>query len=182
MVVPCLLAFIYIALIYLIHNERVLLFVRSDIIGCPLQWNQFGCSCFLFGSKDSINWDSARERCRRYPGSHLATISTKAENNFVGMQLKNTSWLGLRRRANGKLTQEGEERGSFFAWDSTTASRSKTGCIAARPTKGRTWMAQECSKQYKYICEKTVSKGKNRSILTSGLALSLNVSEFFLCL
>ena len=142
-----------------------------EYLGCRKGWKEFGYSCYFFGGTETINWFSARERCQDSFGSHLATISTKKENDFVGKHLNNKSWLGLRRKANQKFELVREGKASFNAWDSMNNLSSKTGCVAARPTKRLTWRAREYSSKLRYICERPVSRGKNLT----------NNSQFTLC-
>jgi hypothetical protein len=59
---------------------------------CPNGWQEFGSHCYLYGSQWK-NWTMAYSDCIM-EGGNLASIHSKAENDFVSNQFENTGWIG----------------------------------------------------------------------------------------
>jgi len=62
---------------------------------CPAGWSKFGTNCYLFSSA-TPTWSAAENECIRQ-GGHLASIHSKAEQDFVGSNFAFNAygaWLG----------------------------------------------------------------------------------------
>ncbi|XP_051248629.1 asialoglycoprotein receptor 1-like [Dicentrarchus labrax] len=68
---------------------------------CPLNWNNFGTSCYFF-SKTPLTWDDARDWCNGHE-SHLVILTTDDEWDFVtGHTSGAFYWVGLTDERTGK--------------------------------------------------------------------------------
>ncbi|KAF3698358.1 C-type lectin domain family 10 member A C-type lectin superfamily member 14 Macrophage lectin 2 [Channa argus] len=74
----------------------------STIEGCcPLGWDLFGTSCYMF-SKTALNWNDARDWCNGHE-SHLVILNTDEEWDFVTRHSLGTFyWIGLTDERTGK--------------------------------------------------------------------------------
>jgi len=84
---------------------------HAKVSTCP-GGPQFGVHCYLFMDVTPLPWKDAEQLCN-YFGSHLASIHSVAENNFIYELLKNSStqpyfWLG------GSDTATEVDRFSYF--------------------------------------------------------------------
>nr|XP_033465447.1 LOW QUALITY PROTEIN: C-type lectin domain family 10 member A-like [Epinephelus lanceolatus] len=69
---------------------------NSSVAGgcCPLGWETFGSSCYLF-SKTPLNWHDARDWCNGHE-SHLVILNTDEEWEFIKQHTMGTfHWVGL---------------------------------------------------------------------------------------
>ncbi|XP_029943708.1 LOW QUALITY PROTEIN: C-type lectin domain family 10 member A-like, partial [Salarias fasciatus] len=65
-----------------------------DVGCCPLGWDPFTSSCFLF-SRQSLSWHEARDFCNGQQG-HLAVLLTDKDWDFVTRHTSGTFyWIGL---------------------------------------------------------------------------------------
>jgi hypothetical protein len=63
---------------------------------CPSGWAEFEGHCYLFSEK-SLIWVNAENDCNQR-GSHLASIHSQAEHDFVFSIITNYTWLGASDR------------------------------------------------------------------------------------
>lgn len=79
----------------IIHNS-------STVDGCcPLDWDIFGSTCYLF-SKTALSWDEARDWCNGHE-SHLVILNTDEEWDFVTAHTLGTFfWVGLTDERTGE--------------------------------------------------------------------------------
>ncbi|XP_068611984.1 asialoglycoprotein receptor 1-like [Brachionichthys hirsutus] len=79
-------------------------FINNGSVGvgcCPLDWEAFETSCYLF-SKTALSWDGARDWCNGHE-SHLVILNTDKEWDFVGQHATSTFyWVGLTDERTGK--------------------------------------------------------------------------------
>ncbi len=65
---------------------------------CPNGWSEFEAHCYLFSGNDSLLiWANAENDCNQR-GSHLASIHSQAEHDFVFSIITNYTWLGASDR------------------------------------------------------------------------------------
>ncbi|KAK2863512.1 hypothetical protein Q5P01_003045 [Channa striata] len=68
---------------------------------CPLGWELFRSSCYLF-SKTALNWNDARDWCNGHE-SHLVILNTDEEWDFViRLAVGTFYWVGLTDERTGK--------------------------------------------------------------------------------
>lgn len=81
--------------------ERIINNSSAGSSCCPLGWDQFRSSCFLF-SKSSLSWHEARDWCSSHE-SHLLILNSDEEWNFVIQLASGTFfWIGLSDERTGK--------------------------------------------------------------------------------
>ncbi|XP_041854032.1 aggrecan core protein isoform X2 [Melanotaenia boesemani] len=61
--------------------------------GCPEGWMEFRGSCY-FHFEDRLTWSEAEQHCREL-NSHLVSISSEEEQQFVNSNNQNYQWIGL---------------------------------------------------------------------------------------
>ena len=90
---------------YVFNNIK---FVLAAVVSssCPSNWMEFGQNCFQIESS-TYKWHDAVTRCRKAdPLSHLATISSQSELDWLWQRVGNDKsyWIGLYRSKIGKQT------------------------------------------------------------------------------
>lgn len=76
---------------------------RPGLAGCPAGWDPFGESCYRLLGFHS-NYKEAERRCSRGMGSHLVTIGSAEENDFVkDLCGDRICWLGLKEIRGSEL-------------------------------------------------------------------------------
>ncbi|KAL1255149.1 hypothetical protein QQF64_013210 [Cirrhinus molitorella] len=60
---------------------------------CAVHWIHSGGKCYYF-STVKMNWTQSRDRCVTL-GGHLVIINSKAEQDFVTSNIRETHWIGL---------------------------------------------------------------------------------------
>jgi hypothetical protein len=61
---------------------------------CPAGWSEFEARCYWFSGKESrLSWLKAETDCI-HRGGHLASVHSRAEQNFVFSISSNYTWLG----------------------------------------------------------------------------------------
>ena len=68
----------------------------QSVVSCPAGWEEFGGHCYLVFLTPNTSWQSAERDCQS-KGGHLASIHSKAEEDFI-IELAGSStdhsWLG----------------------------------------------------------------------------------------
>ncbi|NXX23196.1 CLC4D protein, partial [Podargus strigoides] len=72
---------------------------------CPQDWKRFGKSCYYL-SADSMSWAESEQNCTGM-GSHLAVVTSRAEQEFLSLALKLSGsgenyFIGLRAQKVGQ--------------------------------------------------------------------------------
>ncbi|XP_055345942.1 macrophage mannose receptor 1-like [Paramacrobiotus metropolitanus] len=141
--------------------------------GCPSSWktSKDFKNCYKAylstNATDPIQkttWREAEDFCSRFRGGHLASISTKEENDFIKTEVQKSAftghyqyWIGLWDR---------QPQGNHFAWGWTDGSRysysgfqmenhdDDTGanCAAVDAENGN-WISQSCNNGWGWVCE-----------------------------
>ncbi|XP_068071288.1 immune-related, lectin-like receptor 1 isoform X1 [Danio rerio] len=60
---------------------------------CAVRWTHSGGKCYYF-STVKMNWTQSRDHCVT-KGGHLVIITSKAEQDFLTSNVKETHWIGL---------------------------------------------------------------------------------------
>lgn len=108
---------------------------------------------------DAATADSAIQACAA-KGAHLATMTCKAEQEFVTARRREDAWIGLRATppSNDKsdFNWTTGEPVSFTAWDTDDPNES-SGCVIIKfdYDAGRNWSDRPCSDLYVPLCETT---------------------------
>ena len=141
---------------------------------CPPLWAQYGSNCYrFFGTPQP--WQTAEKDCKSFHYCHLASIHSKAENdfvfglwkaylteqvwNFVIIEPSNSLWVGL-----NDITKEG-----VFEWSDQTPldytywqpgepndnnyAEDCTHLWTAGDGKGDDWNDAQCSIALPYVCK-----------------------------
>ncbi|XP_067911710.1 CD209 antigen-like protein E isoform X2 [Heterodontus francisci] len=124
---------------------------------CPENWMIFAGKCYFF-SLVKVNFENARRACQSNQ-SNLVVINNRIEQDFLANRAESQFyWIGLT-----DLIKEGE-----WCWvDDTSYSSSTSFWKPGQPdnhqkgehcahliAKGQ-WNDNYCTREYKYICEKT---------------------------
>ena len=97
---------IYVCKMFLTEPPRTLPPTSAEG-ACPsTDWGPRGPYCYLFITDDELTWSQAEFRCVQQ-GAHLASVTDKAENDWIQSQIqarqKNVRnvWLGLLKQGTG---------------------------------------------------------------------------------
>uniref|UniRef100_G1KTH1 C-type lectin domain-containing protein n=1 Tax=Anolis carolinensis TaxID=28377 RepID=G1KTH1_ANOCA len=122
----------------------------------PLQWEEFGDSCYYF-SDTTEQWENAKKICAAV-NSHLIIINSNTEQNFVVQKIKQTSvWLGLHdtevegtwRWVDGSLL----ERNGYWKSGEPNDAHGAEDCAVLY--KEKNWNDIPCDKNVQFVCEKS---------------------------
>uniref|UniRef100_A0A7N6FE59 C-type lectin domain-containing protein n=1 Tax=Anabas testudineus TaxID=64144 RepID=A0A7N6FE59_ANATE len=141
--------------------ERLMNNGSTSVGCCPLGWDTFGSSCYLF-SKTPLNWHSARDWCNGHE-SHLVILTTDEEWDFVTRHTMGTFyWVGLTDERTGKWEWVNEtpyvmnrrrwKPGQPDSWTSHGLGPGDEDC-AHLHNDGRL-NDLHCSTRMRYICQK----------------------------
>ncbi|XP_062865664.1 CD209 antigen-like protein E [Trichomycterus rosablanca] len=134
---------------------------------CDEGWRSLGLKCYFF-STNNLNWTESRDSCVK-KGGHLVIITSKAEQDFLVSQIKETHWMGL-----NDLEKEGkwmwvnnktlDETGVKFwfemnpiepdNWSKEDTSGENCASLGDGNGNNHRWFDGSCRKVKKYICEK----------------------------
>ena len=73
-----------------VHNKAVAPICQW--YGCPANWVEFNGHCYMYSST-SASWENAEAACVFY-GGHLASVHSKAENDFIQQLISDWTWIG----------------------------------------------------------------------------------------
>ncbi|CAI5691653.1 CD209 antigen-like protein C isoform X1 [Oreochromis niloticus] len=65
----------------------------TTLMMCPVDWAKFGRSCY-FKSTEMKTWPESRKDCQSR-GADLVIINNKEEQEFIELNMKGDSWIGL---------------------------------------------------------------------------------------
>ncbi|KAF7686378.1 hypothetical protein HF521_015740 [Silurus meridionalis] len=136
---------------------------------CEEGWKSLGLKCYYF-SPNKLNWTQSRDDCVE-KGGHLVIITSRAEQDFLSSQIRETHWIGLH-----DLETEGEwmwvnnqslnETGIMFwfsapegpnepdNWKIVDSSGENCGALGNESGATSKWFDASCLKLKKFICEK----------------------------
>jgi hypothetical protein len=121
---------------------------------CMAGWAAFEGRCYLAQARP-MDWDSAEDHCAsNYPGSHLASVESEAEHNFLAKQLMkgHVFWIGARLRSSDAYEwTDGSawhyQRSSLFR----SYSDSAADCVTGNEVDN--WKNFNCSNSRRYVCK-----------------------------
>ena len=113
----------------------------------------YDASCYQYFAKKE-NWDKANSNCKtKYLNSHLVSIDSAAENNFVKSLLTSLSakaWIGIKGPKKGKdVTWTDGSDLAYTNW--ATAPPQDKDCVYTNSFGA--WLIDSCSRKNGYICE-----------------------------
>ena len=73
------------------HNKAVGL-ICQRLATCAPNWVELNGYCYRYFS-ERTSWDNAEAACVFY-GGHLASVHSKAENDFIQQLLSGWTWIG----------------------------------------------------------------------------------------
>ncbi|KAI5621703.1 immune-related, lectin-like receptor 1, partial [Silurus asotus] len=140
---------------------------------CENGWKSFGWKCYYF-STTKLTWTQSRDECVG-KGGHLVIITSRAEQDFLSSQVRETQWIGL-----NDLETEGEwmwvnnlslkDTESFFYlrywfsapegpnepdnWKIQDPSGENCGSLGGETGATNNWFDASCLTLKKFICEK----------------------------
>jgi hypothetical protein len=122
----------------------------SKVSKCMAGWAEFQGHCYL-PKTTRLNWNEAEADCKRYPGGHLASIHSEAENDFVNKFISGNFWIG------------GQGGYSPFYWSDGRPWRYTKGVLSSSPYNNAycvyadanaNWDYSGCHEARPYICKK----------------------------
>ncbi|XP_039461439.1 C-type lectin domain family 4 member M-like isoform X1 [Oreochromis aureus] len=63
------------------------------LVKCPIDWAKFGMSCYFKSTERKI-WSESRTDCQSR-GADLVIINNKEEQEFIELNMRGDSWIGL---------------------------------------------------------------------------------------
>jgi len=130
-------------LLLLVHlSTQLVLAVASD---CENEWEENGGKCYFF-SQDELTWVGAEEECKMRNGSHLASVTDKQTDDFIGRQIERGEaiWIGAKQAIeSGKARYVAQSGAQLFGGSSQTAVGG--GLVYYKAGKGTWGWADGCS-------------------------------------
>ncbi|CAM5081733.1 unnamed protein product [Eretmochelys imbricata] len=125
---------------------------------CPESWIQHGEKCYHF-SKEMKTWHKSKEYCSSW-GSLLLKIENKEELDFIKSQAS-FHWIGLSRMAigHGWMWQDGTAHSTVLFPVKIQEPGEKCALFKAGEA-----FSQNCTGQYRYICEKRATQKKKTEL------------------
>ncbi|XP_038058604.1 lymphocyte antigen 75-like [Patiria miniata] len=129
---------------------------------CESGWSDSGTSCYIMGTGlyETATFKEAVYDCDRYyDGAHVATISSKAENQFVmnlAQKQFSLSWIliGLERGKDGGWEWIDNSPLAYQNWVDDAWDHESANCAEIRTYAQGKWDTIGCDVQSHYVCEK----------------------------
>ena len=123
-------------------------------IGCEEDSVENDGSCYFFNT-NGVSHSAAAESCASR-GSHLVSIGSAAEQNFLVQQIGSAGgdfWIGLEWTSGDDYSWSDDSPMSFQYWadDSTNEGGE---CFRMREAENYKWHDRECGNKFGYICKK----------------------------
>ena len=101
-----------------------------------------------------MNHASAVSACSQH-GSHLVFIESKEEQDFIAGSAKADVWIGL---ANSSFDEARWLDGTIATYNNLKPSSFNDNgiCFQILLEYASSWSDKECSRQFRYVCEKEV--------------------------
>ncbi|TKR81435.1 hypothetical protein L596_015303 [Steinernema carpocapsae] len=132
---------------------------------CDFAWHSHGTHCYRIFYKKRT-WFEAADRCAKF-GGVLSTVEDAMEDGFLGGLLTGPGlitphWIGLMRKnmEMPAIWADGVKR-TFARWrtgdNEYTSAETKCVRVIASSVSSCEWLAEDCGKEYPYICKKPVN-------------------------
>nr|XP_051686918.1 killer cell lectin-like receptor 6 [Oryctolagus cuniculus] len=114
--------------------------------GRPFCWTRN----WYYFSKEEVTWEESRNLCRNM-GSSLVKIDDIQELKFIQSQIKYSYWIGLYKKGdkNEWMWQDSTKLALHLHFRQSNNVDEKCGCLNPHYIS-----SGECSRRFRYICEK----------------------------
>ncbi|XP_060538275.1 C-type lectin domain family 4 member K-like isoform X2 [Pantherophis guttatus] len=128
-------------------------------------WNLSGMNLYYI-SKGKKTWYDAENFCVSRE-SHLASILSDEEQNYLNTQLSEPSWIGLSTANKGDNWEWSDgsklitEYWSHHPRPSKVSRKGDRGCTLINPSMGsRNWIYANCHEPRNWVCKESLAVGK----------------------
>jgi hypothetical protein len=152
--------------------------VQNIIPACKAGWTLFGRDCYAI-TGFSGTWQEHELECNRR-GSHLASIASKQENDFVmSMSSQGDTWVGMNyalrnERQSTLLPKHGwvwadHVPTNFYRWGTGEPSNNGAAllCVALRNNDGHekhsSWVVRDCERHLFAVCKSPATLSEEAS-------------------
>ena len=100
-----------------------------------------------------MTWPKAEGQCQCHDGSHLASIHSDNETNFIGnlaIQLGTKLWFGITNEGNGTSNWSDGSSVIFKNWEGSVDGN---GCGMMKNAFSGVWLLEDCDETEKSICK-----------------------------
>jgi len=124
--------------------------VTTTSFECPSSWQEFENHCYI-AQTSGLDWNNAEKSCLSL-GSHLVSVHSKAEFDFVSGLQQNSFWIG-----GNWSSPDYEWTWSDLVWDwdyevqYQKNSGSSSLCIYIYQSIG--FVSYYCSESHRYVCK-----------------------------
>jgi hypothetical protein len=122
----------------------------TKVSKCMAGWEEFQGHCYL-PKTTRLRWDEAKADCVTYPGGHLASVHSEAENDFVNKFISGNFWIGGQGSYYSSYSWSDGQPWSYTNGVLGNPSNRNRFCVYSNANAN--WSYSECMERLPYICK-----------------------------